>query len=682
MLANPSASVRLFVAFAAALGLGLTVLSPSTSRILVWPWAGFAAVGWLLPIGVAAYRLIRRREHALLGGWLDAGFALLALTALASALASPLRGVVLPATLPVLGACALPYALLPLWREISANHERPFLILGVLAGMVLATSLALWLATAPRLGLPAARNPFPFGHGNTLGSFCVLATAWLLACSARTRGVARIGFGGSAGAAALVACSSESRGAVLALGAMLSLAAAIFLLRRGQRLVFALACVAALTTAVATNARLRDFVAHGRWSPVARASNDQRIAMLMGGARLGAERPWLGWGAGAVPHVFPRVRHDLPGSADNFLQLHNSLAQTWATFGALGLVAVMLIAGGLVGAIRRQEWTADRIWIAAGLGGGVTVLLFDHPLDVPAFAVLAAAHLSYLAVRPNAARWQPVAGWICLLLVAPIAFAAGRDLLARASYAAAQEARIRNDAAGYAGHLRRAIGRMPADPYYAHQLAACLATGHPFAERTEGTPEEAMQLLRRSLLANPDLEYAHYNLGWLLIERDPVAAAKHFLRAARLAPQRGEVYLGLGLARLASGDTPGAVRAFATEWLNHPASAWSPFWYDGPLAQLRPEITRLASAALPPQAGSEALARAWLDTQTPAPSGTPFRRLRIGYGVLAGHPDGPPPVDINVQTAVELPPALARLCPQKGWLGGGFLLQFLSASAN
>ncbi|HYP17216.1 MAG TPA: hypothetical protein VEQ65_08390, partial [Opitutus sp.] len=79
---------------------------------------------------------------------------------------------------------------------------------------------------------------------------------------------------------------------------------------------------------------------------------------------------------------------------------------------------------------------------------------------------------------------------------------------------------------------------------------------------------------------------------------------------------------------------------------------------------------------------SAGLARAWAEIQAPAPSGALFRRVRPGYGVLMGHPDGPPPVDFNVQSEVRVPAEAARHCPAKGWLGAGFLLEFISTPTN
>ncbi|HYD83361.1 MAG TPA: hypothetical protein VEA63_04900, partial [Opitutus sp.] len=102
-----------------------------------------------------------------------------------------------------------------------------------------------------------------------------------------------------------------------------------------------------------------------------------------------------------------------------------------------------------------------------------------------------------------------------------------------------------------------------------------------------------------------------------------------------------------------------------------------------PLTPLRPEILRLAaSIPLPNTPAANALRLAWSSPplSAPFPNGPAFRRVRTGYGVLMSHPDGPPPIDVNIQASPQLPPDLAARLPNKGWLRGDFLLEFLASS--
>jgi O-antigen ligase len=652
--------------------LGLSLFPPSSTRIEIWPWAAFASAGWLIPIVITLLRLAQGRPHARFGGLLDSGLGLLALTALVSAFVSPLRNAVLPHLLPVLGSCALPFALLPALQPIDAT--RIWRVIGLLLGVIIVTSLLLWVQPCTSLTWPDWRNAQPFGHANITGSVAVLAATWLAAGAVRETDRVRWLFATGTVLAVVTAISSESRGAVLALAAAGATAAAISLLRRGRLLIFVLLVGMIAAVSVGSNARLRDLVMHGHWSAGTRESNDQRTAMFLGGVELGIERPLLGWGAGSVPHVFPRVRAAFLGTADNFLQLHNTPVQLWATLGALGLVSGLLIVAGLISRFKTAPWTPERIALASGLAGAATVLMFDHPFATPVFALLTAAHLAAWA-RPSALPSTPksrLVAWITLPLLVPVLIAAGRDLAARSAYDDALGHAESNDPTGYAASLQQAINDAPGDPYYAHQLAAFFVTGHPLHDVRPAPPSAAIALLERTLTANPDLEYAHYNLGWLLLDSDPKASAEHFLKTARLAPQRGAVYIGLGLARIRLQDTNGAVRAFATEWLLDPSCAWSPLWSQPPLDALLPRIRALAT-----EAAHARRVDPWTDLATPATSGPPYRRLRTGYGVLMGHPEGPPPVDFNIQTRMILPEPLATRVPPFGWISGRDLLDFL-----
>lgn len=697
---------KVAVVLGLALLLGLSVFPPSSTRLQAWPWAFYAAFGWFLPIAVALFRVAFNRPYSRFGGLLDVGFVSLAAAATASVLVSPLRGAVLPHLLPVLGTCALPYALLPCFAP--THITRTWRMGGALLGVVIGTSLLLWIQPWNGFAGLGSRNAQPFGHANITGSVAVLATTWCIIGAVRETARARVWFCLGAALAVASAVSSGSRGAVLALAAAGATAAALILLRRGQRLLLIVSIVLIVGGAVASNARLRELITQGSWSADASESNAQRTAMIVGGLRLGAERPLFGWGAGSVPHVFPRVRADLPGTADNFLQLHNTPAQLWATLGIAGFLTTALITFSVLGRLLTVPWTPERIAVAAALAGAAAMLLFDHPFSTPIFAVLAAAHLTAWAsptqrgperaLRDSRARSDPAPqvsafrsqpSGLCrqpsvltalalgLALLAPALYATARDLLARSAHSAALDAVAAQDPNAYAEALHRATRHAPGDPYHAHQLAAHLATGRLFSAPSQLDPAAAVELLRTSLAANPDLEYAHYNLGWLLLDQDSAASAAHFLHAARLAPERGAVYWGLGLARIRLGDTEGAVRAFATEWLLNPAFAWSPIWWEAPLVPLRPRIQALASEA--------ALARGadpWAFLTTPASYGPAYRRLRTGYGVLMGHPEGVPPIDINIQQRLVLPESSSADVESAPRFSGRQLLDFLHAPAR
>src|SRR5690606_1872256 len=101
-----------------------------------------------------------------------------------------------------------------------------------------------------------------------------------------------------------------------------------------------------------------------------------------------------------------------------------------------------------------------------------------------------------------------------------------------------------------------------------------------------------------SLARNPDQEIAHFNLGWLLLTRDPAAAATHFREARRLVPDKGGVYFGAALAALHQGRREEAARLLALECINDPAFIGSPWWTLEPVAALRSTAAELFARQL------------------------------------------------------------------------------------
>ncbi len=654
------------------LALALTLPPLSSTRLQTWPWAFYAAAFWLLPILVAITRLALGRPDARLGGLLDAAFGALALTGLLATALSPLRETLAPHLLPFLGALALPYALLPLLRD----GRRADLFAALFLYPLVFTCAFLWAAKLPSLAGPFPRNAEPFGHPNTTGAVLALAACWLatLALRAQTRAALVLHALGALAAAALAA-SSASRGAVLALMIAAIYAAGALLLRRGRVLTFIVISVATLGIALTTNERLRLFAFGQGWSAADSESNAQRIAMFQGGFALAAERPATGWGPGAVPHVFPRVRADLPGEPDNYLQLHNALAQSAATLGGLGLLALALLACALAARALRLPPTADKIPIAATLVCGAVVALFDHSFATPAFALLAALPVAALGGRgvppdgaaPQVARTSRPWAWLCLLPLAIIALPLARDLSARAAWSEALDAAEIGDADAYLAALERAHALRPADPFFADQLASHLATGHPLGVPAPD-PDGAIPIHLATLARNPAHESAHYNLGWLLLEFDPLAARAHFSTALQLAPARAHSYLGLALTKIFSGDRASPAPELAAEILLDPAFVWSPHWRALPLAPHRAETLRFLADHLA-ETGQHTIFAAWLrNAGPPAEPVSAYRRLRTGHGVLYGHPEGPPPVDVNIMLTFELTPGQRAALPPRRFI--------------
>lgn len=677
----------------------LTLADKSATLMYAWPW-------WLLfwfihlapAVALAVRAVFDRRPLALPpGGWLWLP-GLLAASELAAALASPFRAQSLLAAATPLAALAT-FFLLYDWLQgatdpSAARPARLERALGWFFLALLADSLGLWLGRdiVPALRGPPGdapyhllnlRNDHPLGHSNYTAGLAVFMLPWLAARAAHTRGRTRIGWAAAVGLALVALFTSGSRGGMIGLAAVL-LALLVLSWRRGVvqlRQAMLLAAVAVLVAAGLTlsNPRIRGLLGRDAAPGPPDGSVIQRSAMLAAGWRMGADRPWLGFGPGVTPLVYPRYRAGLDGGVATALQLHCTPVQLWADTGAPGLLCALAFAALVAGAIWKNSASA-----ASGLallGYGVFALT-DFQLDVPVFAFLLAVGAA-ACVPPPAARAAPRA----------------RHGLALAALGGTA--------------LIAVLGQ--GDPAPALNVEA-LAIG-----RDPARAGRAIDLLQQSLALNPDQGIAQFNLGWLLVVRDPPAAERHFLAAARLWPDKGGVYFGLGLARLNQDRPAEAARAFALECVNDPSFAVSPWWRVPALAALRTptaaavaQIYRELAARLPPGhwPGSEvryaAALGAWLSgSQTgrevaacattarrrdffqrdPAPAvllaaaARPLRYEEPGYPVVMRDPDLPPPVDLfDAQENALAAGEFAFLFPAKGWLPSPQLLEFLDNS--
>ena len=590
----------LLVAAAALVGLAaVTFLNPSASRIHTWP-LGLVAFFWsIAPIITLAILLARGRVERRPPMPVFVGGALLAVATLTSALASPFAAASLPHVWPTLGGLAwygvLHHALTAGPRRLE-NEAMLTGALGVSAAALAAVSLFQW--SGGSWPLPwGGRNAAPFGHSTYTAGAMVLGLPWIALQAWRARSVRRIAWGIALVCACLALASTESRGGALALGAICGLAVVVVLVRsnssKSRKLAFAAGIMAVAGAAVFTNSRLRDLVIHRGWSEGAAESNRQRAAMISAGVKLGAVRMLSGWGPGTVPLAYPRVRAQLEGGTENILQLHNTPVQLWATTGILGGVAAVLLVAGTVVAGTSARRSPATFAAASSLAGYGVMALTDHQLDVPFFAAFAAAALALLTAAD--ARDQPASragragGLAAAVVVAMVIPALGptvADLRARRLYDAALTALERGDSPAYLRLLDQATAVVPHDPFFDHQSASW------WLDQRGTTPDDAAQRaaaaaararLERSLGTGAHTEFAHFNLGWLLLDLGEAdAAARHFSAAARLVPDKGGVYFGMSLAHQAAGRRDAAVRCHALEIINDPRQITSPAW-DTPL---------------------------------------------------------------------------------------------------
>lgn len=636
-----------------AAGLGslalITFVSPGATRMHAWPWTLALAAATGAPVALLALRAFDPRRPLALPSRAWTWTALLAIVALlASALASPWRGPSLRWAAPLLGGIAF-FAVVFDWlhadaeRAVERRMQLPALLTVCLAAVAL-VGLAMWIAWRPPAGLGEAlaiRNAYPLGHSNYTAGLALLLLPCAVAVARRGDESAHLTGLMSALLAVALLFTSGSRAGVVSLVVLAAGGLASAPLAPKRKLLLALLLVVAGAVFVAANPRTRAFLAPADPAAAPNLSNVQRSAMLQGGLLMGLDRPLLGWGPGTVPLAYPRFRASLDGGVENALQLHSAPVQLWAELGAAGVgVALALLV--LVACGARANPAA-----AVALAGYAVFALFDWQLDVPVFACAIAALAALVAGPPVAT--SPLLG------------------------------RVLGGAALAGLALVVVVGRRDAAPELNARALALTV------ERTPVKDTQAVALLRESLALNPDQEIAHFNLAWLLVTADPIAAETHFRAAARLVPDKGGVYFGLGLACLNQARSDRAARAWALEGLNDPAFFASPYWREPAIAALR-ETTAANFATLATRAGADRRVGQWAQTQLKrvaalkpgvVPDGPEraYRRERPGYPVLMRDLDLGAPLDVFVvrEPMKGVDPAL----PPKGWLPSSLLRTLL-----
>ena len=562
----------------------------------------------------------------------------------------------------------------------------------------------------------AIRNDHPLGHSNYTGGMAVLALGWTggLACLTQGQGRRIWTVGAAFALAALL--SSGSRGALLGLATLGGIAAWFYLVRRGanrRRIFFGVAIVALATVALAiahprTRALFENLQETGRLNH----GDVQRYSMAQAALRMAAENPLLGHGPGATPLAYPAFRSELAGGVESALQLHSTPLQIVADTGLLGLAAAIAIA--ILVLLRLRIESRAPVFTVSGcasiaFAGYAAYSVTDFQLDVPFIGATVAATAA-LALRTATSRRVPAAlvivlaaGWIAL-----VAWTQRGPLMERARFSDAIDALEKRDFAGFKSIVHGDNVTTEFSFPILNSIALIVADPTAYGVEAPSDPAAATELLRVSLVQNPDQEIAHFNLGWLLLQSNPADAERHFTETARLVPDKGGVYLGLSQALLAQGRRDQAGVAVAAEMVNDPAFCASPLWNLPSFAPARESILGVAAMQLESIAPGDGRASRvasvfrWLAGDEPesgqagpvpgfgreafAPpieAAIGVRRQRTAYPLLMRNADIPPPVDL--WSVVEHPRAqtlLREVFPPKGWLSGPELSKLLAPDAG
>lgn len=605
----------------------IAALDQGSTRIHSWPWVFYNHLLLLLPLVGLGLSLMRGKTLHL-----AEGFALTACSVIVGLTAALAKLPLFSFEAALLLWSGLACAALVYWQvdpEQASGARESLLasrgpsILGIIFTLSLVSSLLLWSidlkSFVPEDGASSAiihrlslRNPHPLGHWNYTGGYALLVGPWLATLGWKERGAWRIFWIGAFICALLVLLSAGSRAATLGGAASLLSALVIATFSGGlsQRRATYLIIMAVLgaVALVGANPRLREMVLHPNTASEPNEGDVQRIGMLQGGWLLGKEKPWLGYGPGMTPFVYPEVRSQLVGGVETSFQLHNGALQIWVDHGVLGVLAVaILMTCLLIGAIRwlrtpTASTAAARPFALASvysLCGYIPVFLTDYQFNVPQIVAIIALHAGVLLGAPRATvssghndrtHWSKVCGAAILAGTAGLLFVLVPEWRAKQAFWSAYWTTSEADKKAILAHLHDAVAAAPSNPFYRTMLGLQMAeeaTAPANTQSAAALQQMAKQELLRSLKIDPVQEPVHAGLGWLALEENPPEAESHFRQALHYIPDRDTLHFGIALCRLKQNDESGAVENLALECLVYPSFYASPLWLQPPFLQLK-----------------------------------------------------------------------------------------------
>ena len=627
----------------------------AATRIYLWPWSLLTDLLILIPIVVML--ALPRKERWTIDLNVTLALGLLSTHLVLSAATSTHPAQSLEACLVPIGAISavflVAHTLYEGGTEIRRRQIRLQQLIGVfgvvfgivsLAGWISGTLVPQWINTSALNDIVGSdtfdfrplqfRNESPLGHANYTAGLSLILLPWLVGLAICRRGRGRWIWLSAIFLVVSVLFTAGSRGALFGIGAMAGTALLVRGLQRGikgPRLLIGLtvAVIATGLFAIATP-RVRSLVTDLATSRTLNSGDVQRWSMTEAGLRMGWDAPLLGQGPGLTPLTYPEYRSSLDGGVESALQLHSTPIQIWADLGLAGCLICLLILGLILShgfrtltARASNQALSPKPILASAIVSTVCYLAFsvtDFQLDIPVFAGLLAINLGIILAarsgdrtdsastdRPESAVRFHSIRIVGIILLVPVLWATAQSLLARATFSSAVTRLERHDIPGFLRAASAAENRSRGNAFYPTSAGSGLLR-LSFAETDPNQKAEleslAIDAFLRSLKVSDAQEIAHFNLGWLLLERDPESAERHFLRASELVPDKGGVYLGVGLARYEQNDREKAIDGFALEVVNDPIFITAPFWDIPIFSVMKQRVAERAVYVLTRLAGS------------------------------------------------------------------------------
>jgi O-antigen ligase len=585
----------------------------SATWIFAWPQVLMVPVlVFLLASSGVLLAVIGRQQPGFSMVWLVGILSLVASATLSFLIRAVPPNTVLPCLLLIGGClCFLVISLL-IWQQ-EGGARRVGIAIGLIGGGIVTVSLYRWslqdIPTAIGLLDPLNamagerlldfsfeenRNDGPFGHRNYVAGLVLLVLPWHLYLTLTT--VSRLKLVWLAFFLLDAAClmTTMSRGAVIGLavgaGVFVAWLAASKLVSRKLvlRIVIATLVFGGLFTVF--NPRLRSSVAR-MVNEGSTQTDSVRASMVHAGWLIFADHPWLGVGPGSATVAYPRYRSQPPAALEDNYQLHVTPLQVAAEQGLFGMVAWGILAWAALRSFRSLN-SAGKPEGAAAFFSLVTYGVFaftDYQLDVLPIGFLVFSNLAVLAAldkRREPRRRAVQLGSIILassvsLLVAAFSIS---EFKARATFASGVEGLRSGDTEAFASLSAEAARLAPFPQYFLTQLGAFHA--EQWANTTNAIEKTrylnaARAQFAKSLQIDAAQEICHFNMGWMLQDSDSARSAGHFVKSARLVPDRKGVYRGLALSLLDMGQTNAAVECLALECLANPLFVSGAFWVHG-----------------------------------------------------------------------------------------------------
>lgn len=336
-----------------------------------------------------------------------------------------------------------------------------------------------------------------------------------------------------------------------------------------------------------------------------------RIINTAMGWEIGKEHLLTGIGLGNIPLVYQKYRPIWAGRESELsYQLHNTFIQLWAELGLWGIIIIVGFLGCIINTICQYQRINNKndlillISISFALLGYGFMSLTDYQLDnfcISSTLVIYTAIFASIG-RENLLKNQEISpfkelknnrknSYFNFIILSVLIFVLiinfhlypilkAWQLSSEGFLALKQE---KPDYTLFVEKLTQAQKTAPFEPYYSSQLGWIL--GEIALENKDNSLfNESIKWFELAIKTNPNQEFIHSNLAYLLLsQNNPSLAQKYLQESANLMPAKQGLYYGLGLSLLAQNKLDLAIKAFIVEGLRYPQFMTSPLWRNAPL---------------------------------------------------------------------------------------------------